>query len=219
MSTLISAVLFDLDGVLLDFVEGHFLALNKALVTCGFPEITRQDHESKFNGLPTRVKLKVLGLDPADIEKVNSVKQVVTADVIRQTISRDERLVELLGQLWSHHYKLACCSNSVSSTVEAALTALGIRDFFECALSNEDVKYPKPHPQIYLKACATLAIPPYRCVVVEDNDNGKRAALEAGCRLCSVAGPHEVTLDRIMETIRHAERAGGDLGHFMPASK
>lgn len=206
MPQVISAVLFDLDGVLLDFVEGHFLSLNEALERCGFPPISREDHSSRFNGLPTRTKLKMLGLDPDDIERVNKEKQVITADVIRRTIKRDERLIELLGSLWSHHYLLGCCSNSVSSTVEAALRCLGIYDFFQCALSNEDVKNPKPHPEIYLKACATLAVPPYRCVVVEDNENGKRAALEAGCVLCPVEGPHQVTLPRIMETIQYAEQ-------------
>ena len=68
---MIKVILFDLDGVLVDACEWHYLALNRALKECGLSEISEQDHVKKFNGLPTRVKLKMMNISDNDITKIN----------------------------------------------------------------------------------------------------------------------------------------------------
>jgi beta-phosphoglucomutase len=72
-------------------------------------------------------------------------------------------------------------------------------------VSNEDVKKSKPYPDIYLKAAEDLGVAPENCLVVEDNENGIRAAQAAGCPLLVVNSVHDVQFDRIMQAIRHVE--------------
>jgi beta-phosphoglucomutase-like phosphatase (HAD superfamily) len=79
----IECVLFDLDGVLVDACDWHYDALNEALKTEGYPQIERNEHLTKYNGLPTRVKLKMLNMEDDEIEIVNNKKQKYTIDFIR----------------------------------------------------------------------------------------------------------------------------------------
>jgi beta-phosphoglucomutase len=198
----IKAVVFDLDGVLADLVEAHYVALNEALAASGLPIISRADQDSTYNGLPTKTKLKLLGVeDPAVIKRVYDDKQRFTMKVVPQFCKFNPELKRLLRWLQDKGYKLAVASNAIADTIEHALMSMDIEKEFSFWISNQDVSNPKPHPEIYLKACTRLALEPYEVLVVEDSPHGVRAALEAGCRLCQVAGPHEVTLERIQECI------------------
>lgn len=209
----IGAIVFDGDGVIADLVEVHYQAFNKALETCGHQPISRQDQETKFNGLPTRVKLKILGItDQSEVERVNAKKQEITKVMIREHLKPDGRLVAVLQQLKDRGYQLAMASNSVRGSVHDMAYCTGALPFFKFMLSNEDVKNPKPHPEIYTKACELLGLQPYEVLVVEDNVNGQRAALEAGCRLCVVRDPQDVTASRILEAIAEHEA----LGYLLP---
>lgn len=201
----IGAVVFDGDGVIADLVEVHYEALNEALVKTGHNPISREEQETTFNGLPTRVKLKMLGIAPDKIETVNSVKQEITSKMIKSLLKTDLRLIAVMQQLRDRGYKMGMASNSVRSSVDAMAFAVGVLPFFQFTLSNEDVKNAKPHPEIYLKACENLKLPPHEVLVVEDNVNGQRAALEAGCRLCVVRNPADVTLTRILDSISQHE--------------
>lgn len=211
----IAAIILDGDGVLADLVEVHFQALNRALVTCGYPEISLEDQEKMYNGLPTKVKLHLMGLPADEIKRVDAEKQRVTGPMIRAHIRTDMRLVAMLQQLRDRGYRLAVCSNSVRASVDEMVYCTGTAALFEFTLSNQDVANAKPHPEIYTKACEKLGLKPWEVLVLEDNVNGQRAALEAGCRLCVVRDPNDVTLARILEAIVQHE----DLGYLVPTSE
>jgi HAD superfamily hydrolase (TIGR01509 family) len=209
----IKAVVFDLDGVLFDACDLHYQALNRALEQAGYKPISREDHEGKFDGLPTRVKMKMLGIEGDEAAKVWQLKQQNTASMLGEVVKIDTGTVALLQGLRDRGYKLACASNSIRQSVDIMVGGVGAAPFMEFTLSNEDVGNPKPHPDIYLEACRRFSLQPREVLVVEDNINGQRACLEAGCRLCAVNNPAEVTIERILCSIRDHEA----VGDFVPA--
>jgi HAD superfamily hydrolase (TIGR01509 family) len=201
----IKAVVFDLDGVLFDACDLHFRALNKGLVDAGFEAISDEDHHGRFDGLPTRTKMKMLGIEGEDAQRVWELKQAATAEMLAEVVQIDTGTVALLQSLCDRGYKLACASNSIRMSVDIMVNGVGAAPFMEFTLSNEDVENPKPHPDIYLEACRRMELEPREVLVVEDNINGQRACLEAGCRLCAVKNPTEVTIERVLGSIRDHE--------------
>lgn len=187
-------VAFDLDGCLWDSDRSHFDAVNIALAPYG-ERITEQEHLDIFKGLPTRRKLEMLtqmGRLPlsahADVEWR---KRNATSQTIELVQPRHEVIALLLGMRYAG-WRMCCCSNSIRSTVQAVLLKMGIMDFMDFILSNEDVEEAKPSPQIYEKAARIWHIDPKQMVVVEDGEAGKRAATRAGCRVIAISGPQEV---------------------------
>lgn len=172
----ISAVLFDLDGVLVDACDWHYESLNASLISFGRQPINRKDHESIFNGLPTRVKLQMLGISSDEAEKINQQKQKHTIDIIRSSAKIMPEKVELLTHLRSNGIKTVCVTNSIRETTEAMLSATGQIGLFDLIVTNEDVERNKPHPDCYNHAIANLGIDPRYCLCVEDSPKGIEAA-------------------------------------------
>lgn len=143
----IKAVLFDMDWVLVDARERHYEALNKALSLFWFI-ITRQEHEHYYDWLPTHVKLKKLTEEkwlPESLHKfVNEMKQQYTVDAIYNNSSVDFSKQVMLKKLKKKWIKLACCSNSIKSSIEMMLKKAMILDYFDIILSNPN------HPHKYM---------------------------------------------------------------------
>lgn len=199
--SLVKAFLFDMDGVLIDARDWHYEALNLALAPFGL-EIDRDAHLATFDGLPTRTKLDMLSRSralPRGLHvHVNAMKQRFTVDMVRQRCHPVFQHQYALSQLKRAGYKLAVCSNSIRQTVELMMQRAGLDGFLDLMLSNEDVSKPKPDPEMYVAAMAKLGLEPAQCVVIEDNDNGLRAARASGARVLEVANPADVTLERLM---------------------
>lgn len=209
MSTKIRAVLFDLDGVLVDATEWHYDALNRALGLFGYT-IARYEHLTTYNGLPTRKKLEMLsvekGLPKGLHSTINRIKQKYTREeILRQCVPVFEKEF-MIRQLKRDGYQLACCSNSVRQSLELMLRASGLVELFDHLVSNEDVQNPKPDPEMYLAACEKLGVAPQECVIVEDQENGVEAGRRAGGQVCRVTGFNEVDYDRVSRFIQHVER-------------
>jgi beta-phosphoglucomutase len=203
----IACVLFDLDGVLVDATEWHYEALNRALRLFG-TEITRYEHLSSYNGLPTRTKLEMLsvekGLPKALHGVVNRVKQVYTRE---EVLARCRPVFEkeyMLARLKREGYRLAVCSNSVHDSVALMVHQSGLDPYFEFLLSNEDVATPKPDPAIYVEAMRRLGVTPGQTVIVEDAPAGVEAARRSGAHVCQVSGFTEVDYFRVRAAIDRA---------------
>jgi len=206
---MIKAIIFDLDGVLVDADKWHFNALNVALQHSDVEPISWQEHLTIYKGIPTRKKMEILterkGLPRELWEKIHTSKQEVTRDIISKFCTVDDEKVEMM-RLLKRNYKIGVCSNAVRATVELMLEKSGLMPYVDFYLSNQDVQHPKPQPDIYLKAFEKLNMRPEECVIVEDSDVGKRAALDSGGVLCSVNGAHEVNYYRVISTIIEADR-------------
>lgn len=194
---MVRAVLFDADGVLVDACELHYVALNRALGTMGWT-ITRREHETIYNGLPTQRKLELLSernAFPQDWHKaVHDLKQHYTWEAMDELLSPDLTKRELLSDLRAHGLKVAVCSNSLRRSLMKMLSAIGVCDLVDLALGNDDVKNPKPSPEMYLEAADRLGVVIRECVIVEDSPVGLKAAYSAGpLDVIEVSGPDEVT--------------------------
>lgn len=193
---MIKAVLFDLDGVLIDATEVHYNALNEALEECGYKPILRKEHEQKYNGIPTREKLLLLNIPLEYQEIIQQKKQQKTITEIRK-LKPIPDIVETLKFLKEQDRKIACCSNSITKTVVEGLISGGLFKFVDVILSNEDVEKPKPNPQIYLLAMNIFNLKPNECLIIEDSDKGYEAAIASGACVLKIKDPYQLNISLI----------------------
>lgn len=204
----IKAVIFDMDGVLIEAKDWHYEALNKALGLFGM-EITRYDHLVTYDGLPTHKKLAMLSVErglPVRLHGfINEMKQQYTMELIHANCKPRFLHEYALARLRQEGYRLAVASNSVRATVEAMMERSALMPHLEFLLSNQDVKVGKPDPEIYLNAIERLGLRAEECLVVEDNEHGKQAARSSGAWLMEVLEVEEVNYTNIMQHIMKIE--------------
>lgn len=206
----IKAVIFDMDGVLIEARDWHYESLNKALGLFG-SEITRYDHLVTFDGLPTKKKLEMLSLEgglPIKLHDfINDLKQEYTWEIVYTTCKPIFHHRYALSKLKNEGYILAVCSNSVRKTIELMMERSGLMPYLDFFLSNQDVTKGKPDPEIYTKAINRLGFLPHECLIVEDNQNGIKAAIASGAHLLKVENPDDVTYQNIIKRIKEIENA------------
>jgi len=209
--TKIKAVLFDMDGVLIDAKEWHYEALNRALAEYGYT-ITRQEHLTTYDGLPTRVKLNKLTQDkglPASLHDIiNQKKQEYTVEIAKELCKPRPIHEYALSKLKSEGYHMAVGSNSIRGTIELMIGRANLTKYFDFMLSNQDVTKPKPDPEIYQTAMKRMGLQPQECLICEDNKNGIAAAIASGGHLFKVGTVDDVTYDNIKNRIAEIEHVG-----------
>ena len=210
MGNRIKAVIFDMDGVLIEAKDWHYEALNRALAHFGLA-ISRYDHLVTFDGLPTRKKLEMLtrehGLPPALHNFINELKQSYTMEIVYTRCKPRFYHEYALSRLKADGYKLAVASNSVRKSIEAMMQYSDLAKYLDVTMSNEDVAHAKPAPDIYVKSVDALGFRPGECLVVEDNEKGIQAAMGAGVPLLVVHEVTDVTYERIIKRIKEVENA------------
>ncbi len=197
---MIKAIIFDLDGVLVDTKKIHFEALNLALKKYNFNEITFEDHVKIFDGLPTNEKLKILNkkdnLPKKSFSKINKYKQKITSEILKKRIKKDTKLINIFKKLHKD-YKIAIATNAVNSTLKICLQKIGILKYVDYKLSNEDINFAKPNPEIYLRIFIKFGIYPSEALIVEDSHYGREAAISSGAKLLPIKKIEELTLKKI----------------------
>ena len=191
-----SAVIFDMDGVLIDARDWHYRALNDALEIFD-ASIDSHEHETRFDGLPTRVKLQMLtdeGKLPAHLhELIDEVKQERTLrEAAQRCFPRVEHLL-MMEWLKREGISIGLATNSIRRTTLAMLDFAGLLNYLDVIVTNEDVRNAKPAPDIYLEAVRLLGVTPGQTLVVEDSEFGIRSAEAAGCTVIKVSGIEDVS--------------------------
>lgn len=208
MENKIKAVLFDMDGVLIDAKDWHYEALNKALGLFGM-EISRYDHLTTFDGLPTKVKLQMLSKKyylPEQLHPlINEIKQSYTVELVYQRCHPMFHHQYALSKLKQEGYQIAVCSNSMRSTIELMMDRAGLTSYLDLIVSNEDVTKAKPDPEMYQTAIKKFGFKPEECVVVEDNPNGIQAGKASGASVLEVATVFDVNYENIKRKIGECE--------------
>lgn len=211
MSNKIKAVIFDMDGVLIEAKDWHYEALNQALGLFGL-EITRHEHLTTYDGLPTKDKLIMLsrdkGLSPALHDFINEMKQQYTMDMVHKFCKPMFHHEFALSHLKQDGYKLAVASNSIKNSISVMMDKAKLADYLEFFISNQDVSKGKPDPEMYNLAISKLGLTPAECVIVEDNENGIRAAKASGANVLEVATVYDVNYLNIKQFINLIESRG-----------
>ena len=201
-------VIFDLDGVLVDARELHYEALNRALATVDEKYVVqRQEHLSTYDGLPTSKKLNMLSKNKGLPKELHNAvwkrKQEMTYKIISEEMEYDVRMRDVLRRLREDGYRICCASNSIRESVKMMLLKKGLLEYVEFIFSNQDVKHPKPSPEMYLKCMIKAGIGPKYTLIVEDSHIGRKAALSSGASLCAVRNPDDVTYEKVKGAIEH----------------
>ena len=200
-----SLIVFDLDGVLVDSKTIHFDALNDALRALS-PDyiITKEEQENIYEGLPTKAKLSLLnkykGLPEESFDSVWRLKQDITSTMF-SNIPEDKELIGLLTIIKDNKINIAVASNSIRNTVFDCLEGLGIVHLIDHVVSNEDVKHPKPHPEMYWKAMSYFGVIADETVIFEDSLVGKLAARDSKATLIEIKNRADLTEDKINKAI------------------
>ena len=204
---MIKLIIFDLDGVLVEAKALHFDALNKALGD--EYAINWDEHLSIYDGLKTNQKLEMLtkekGLPASKHEAIWEAKQYWTLKELKG-LKPNQTLQSVMSALVEDGYKLAVCSNSIRKTVLTVLSKLGIIEFMDLIISNEDVKNSKPHPEMYWKAISMMSCLPEETLIVEDSPQGLLAATRSKADVIRVKNSSDVTLEKIHKKLKFKKK-------------
>jgi len=200
------AILFDLDGVLVNMPDAHYEALNRALSLFG-AKIEEEEHYDFFNGLPSRKKLAHLEeqgrLPEGLVEFINEVKQEYTKQIIPKYCPPDHAKLIMMRHLKGANLKTACCSNSVKETLHLMLQSAHLFDHFDLIIGNDEVAQSKPHPEMYHLAMERLGVTPEETIIVEDSPHGIEAARASGATVYEVKGIEDVHLGLFTDILKY----------------
>jgi HAD superfamily hydrolase (TIGR01509 family) len=189
---MIEAVLFDLDGLLIDSEPLHFACWRQTLATVGHT----LDEESYLTHW-TRAGKGIVDFChehgvPHDADRLRAHKAGLYEHRVRTDLRLMPGTMQCLESLRGVK-RMALATAGYPEAVDPALAAHGLRPFFEFIVTRADVRRFKPAPDVFLRAAELLGVKPENCIVLEDAEKGIRAAHAAGMR--SIAIPTPQTLD------------------------
>lgn len=182
------AVLWDLDGTLVDSEEYHWLSWRDTMRGEGI-ELTYERFLASFGQRNDRILGAWLGadIDPERMRRIGDAKEtqyrrLAEARGLQPLPGAREWLVALREAGW----KQSIASSAPRENVEVMLRVLDLTQYLDAIVSAEDVTRGKPDPQVFLAAAAKLAVPPERCIVVEDAAAGVEGARRGGMKSIGV---------------------------------
>jgi beta-phosphoglucomutase len=186
------AVLWDMDGTLIDSAEYHWITWHDTLAELGV-ELTRESFNGWFGSRNDRILRRYFGEDFAlsEIARIGELKESRY-----RTLVRNEGIALLPGVgHWLHAlqkdgWRQAVASSAPPANIDVLIEVLQLRDVFDSTVSAEEVAHGKPHPDVFLRAAEKLGAVPARCVVVEDAPVGVEAGRRGGMRTIGIAGMH-----------------------------
>lgn len=197
-----------MDGVLIEAKDWHYEALNRALGLFGM-QISRYDHLTSFDGLPTSKKLEYLSVErglPTQLHSfLNDLKQKYVMEIIHTQCKPTFTHQQALSRLKSNNIKLGVCSNSIRATVETMMNRAELTDYFDLMISNEDVQASKPDPEMYINAMSMLNVMPEETLILEDNENGIKAARASGAHILIIDKVEDVNIKNIERRINEIQ--------------
>ncbi len=180
------AVLWDMDGVLVDSAPFHFQAWQGLFASLG-REVSEADFRRTFGLRNDAILRDLLGdLPPAEVQRLAARKEELFRRAARRGITPLPGALALLRLLQKRGVELALVSSTPCANIELVLRSLGLETTFATVVGEEDVTRGKPDPEGFLLAAERLAVPPAECVVIEDAPAGVEAAKRGGMRCVGV---------------------------------
>ncbi len=212
------AVLWDMDGTLIDSAEYHWITWHDALAELGV-ELTRESFNGWFGSRNDRILRRYFGDDfPLDeIARIGELKESRYRALVReQGIALLPGIERWLRSLQRTGWRQAVASSAPPANIEVLLEVLRLHDVFNQTVSAEEVAHGKPHPDVFLRAAEKLGVEPSRCVVVEDAPVGVEAGRRGGMRTIGIAGVRG-HLDADVVTISMADLPPDTFDRLVPA--
>jgi beta-phosphoglucomutase family hydrolase len=186
------AVLFDMDGVVVDNLPYHVDAWLLFCERKGIP-LTREIFYRELNGMNSKDTFEWFykrEMSRAEIEVLEDEKEFIYRDFYKDHINPAPGLLEFLKTLRAHGIKTALATSAGPGNIDFILDGLGIRDQFDAVIGGAEVRKGKPDPEIYLKAAGLVGIEPAACWVIEDSLQGIAAGQSAGMRVVGISTSH-----------------------------
>ena len=183
------AILFDMDGVLIDSEPLFLDAINRIIVQEGQSPISEPENEEYLIGTTvnqTWEQLKDIRVLPKAIPEYIDMYDVVVKEVLSQRIDPQPGVVSLLNTCKELSIPKAVASSSLREWVYLKLNSIGLVDSFDAVLGGDDVKNGKPNPEIYLLAAKKLGFSAEECIAIEDSPVGISAAVASGAHTIAV---------------------------------
>lgn len=186
------AVLFDMDGVVVDNLPYH---VDAWLLFCERNQIplTREVFYRELNGMNSKDTFEWFykrEMSRAEVEVLEEEKELIYRDFYRDHIQPAPGLLEFLKDLRSHGIKTALATSAGPGNIDFIVDGLGIRDQFDAIIGGAEVRKGKPDPEIYLKAAELVGIEPSACWVIEDSLQGIAAGQSACMRVVGISTSH-----------------------------
>ena len=192
MSNIIQAVIWDLDGVIIDSADEHRRAWQRLAREEGI-KFTDEDFWATFGKRNDDIIAILWGpLSPEQVQLLRDRKEIYFRDLIRQTAAPLPGSMELMRSLHEAGYLQALASSAPIENIQLISEVLGLERYLTALVSGETVPHGKPAPDIFLKAAQQLHIEPSRSLVIEDAVAGVEAAHAAGMRCIAVAGNRDL---------------------------
>lgn len=204
----LKAVLWDMDGVIVDTYEGHYVSWKQSLEEVGQPfdeELFRRTF-----GMNNRlIMANVYGreMDDGFIQKVSNRKEEIFRQDIKGKAQTLPGVLDWLESFKDMGLKQAVASSAPQANIDALLTELKIRDFFAAEAAGSNLRG-KPDPAVFLLAAEKLGVDPLNCLVIEDSIAGVEAAKRAGCVCLAVLTTNKA------EELSRADMIVEDLSEF-----
>lgn len=203
----LQAVLFDLDGVLIDSHVQHERAWEDWSAELG-KRLPDGFFKRSFGMRNETIIPELLGWsqDPEEIARLSFRKEELYRRQIREKgLEPLPGVLPLLEGLRAAGIRRAVASSTPRENLSVVMEMTGLGTYFQAIITGSDVRHGKPHPEVFLKAAAAVSANPQRCLVIEDAFVGIDAGRAAGCRVLGVGTTHP------WEALENAHRAVPDL--------
>lgn len=214
MEQKIKAILFDLDGVLIDSEPLHFEAHKKAAAHYGI-DLSLEDYmqfgvatgdDFLYGKMSEKFGVEI------NKDEISEMKKQHYREILDEKGKLMPGISEVL-QKFSPEYELAIVSSGTSDSVEYVLAKFDIRKYFKAIITGDDVRNVKPFPDVYLKALEKLGISRDECVAIEDSATGIEAAKAAGIRCIAI--PNDFTKNQDFSKADALLSEAGELGNHL----
>jgi beta-phosphoglucomutase len=186
-----SAIIFDMDGVLVDSADAHFRSWQMLAQEEG-TAMTRRQFDETF-GRPSRDIIRLHfgpDLNDDEVRRMDDRKEALYRDIIRDHIPAMPGARQSIDRMSEAGFLLAVGTSGPPANVELVIKGLGLEDRFAAVITGVDVTRGKPDPQVFQLAAEKLGVPPDRCIVVEDAPAGIDAAQRAGMNAVALDSTH-----------------------------
>jgi beta-phosphoglucomutase len=186
------AIIFDMDGVIVDSNPYHKIAFKRFFEKHGF-KLSDEELKSRIFGRTNKEWLMSLfdgKVTDQQIKDFESEKESLFREIFSPHIKPVKGLISFLEMLEARKIPIAVATSAPPANVQFTLEKTGTQKFFQVVINGDTVENSKPHPEIYLKTIAAIRYPPQRCIVIEDSISGITAGHQAGCKVIGITTTH-----------------------------